>query len=101
MSDDFFSVLFEFLRMHRPSSILALVEIKVHSSAVQIILEKTQFNCIIVAEANGFSRDIWVLWNDTNLKFEILSVYDEIITLAIKMVIWSLRSFWLFMLHQR
>ncbi|KAI5672660.1 hypothetical protein M9H77_13024 [Catharanthus roseus] len=82
-SNDFFSVLFDLLCMHKPS-ILILVDKKVHSSATHIIVHKSHFNKFIVIEAHGFSGGIWVFWNDALLNLEVLSIHDKIITTAIK-----------------
>lgn len=58
-SNDFLSVLFDFLYIHR-SSLLVFVETKVHSSATQIIVQETYFNKVLAVEVNGCLGGIWV-----------------------------------------
>lgn len=63
---------------------LVFVETKVQSTADSIILQKTYLNRIYVAEACGFSGGIWLLWDDTLLDLEVISINDQIITMAVK-----------------
>lgn len=58
-SNDFFSVLFDFLRIHKPV-ILVLVETKVHSSAANVSVQNSHFNKVVTVEDISFSDGIWV-----------------------------------------
>lgn len=82
-SNDFLYVLFELLRLHKPV-ILVLVETKVHSLSASVILQKSHLNKVVAIEAIGFSGGIWVFWGDAFLDLEVLSVCDQIVTMAVK-----------------
>lgn len=32
----------------------------------------------------GFSSCIWVLWDDSKIDIEVLSIYEQVITIAVK-----------------
>lgn len=53
----FFSILFDFLPMNRPS-ILVLVGTKVQSSTAHVIIQKSLFPKVIATETNSFSEGI-------------------------------------------
>lgn len=63
------------VRSHNPD-ILILEETRVSSKFFDKITVKTHFNASLVAKANRFSGDIWILWDQSNLKLELMSLDD-------------------------
>lgn len=82
-SRGFLKILLHLIKQFSPS-IIILVETSVLSSYVHPILDKYVFNEFVVAEACGFAGGTWVLWNDSVMQVEQLTIDDQVINLVVK-----------------
>lgn len=64
--------------------ILILVETRTSSSFIGNILSRTHFNDSIVSEAAGFADGIWILWDNTQLNLEMISIDDQFINVLVR-----------------
>lgn len=60
-------------------NILILLEPGIHSNFIVNILAKTCFTDFIVAEANGYSGGIWVIWNAHKLHVDPVSTDEQVV----------------------
>lgn len=63
--------------------ILIFEEPRCTSEVIAQIMKKTHFNEYFVSEAIGFSCGIWILWENTNISLECLSVDEQIINVSV------------------
>lgn len=61
------------VRSHKPH-ILILAETKISSNFILNIYTKTHFNDCLVSEVIGFYGGIWILWDNTKLRIDIMSL---------------------------
>lgn len=81
-SDNFIVNLVDLSRMHDPCVVI-LVELKVSSIAARSFIRWSRLNQVLVAEAQVFSRGIWVLWDDQRIHVEKLAIHNQIITVVV------------------
>lgn len=70
------------LQQHNPN-ILILVETRVHSNFIDRIRRRTNFSNYIVSEAIGFSRGIWILWDNSKFQLELVFLDEQIINVLV------------------
>lgn len=88
------SHLFLLIKSHHPC-ILILVETCVDSSYVDRIVAKSNMTHSMVAEAQGFSKGIWILWNSNCIQIKPVAIDNQIITVVVcnnKSKLWLLST---------
>ncbi|KAL8140634.1 hypothetical protein V2J09_006655 [Rumex salicifolius] len=64
---------------HNHIDILALLETHVFGTPVNEVCLGFQFNHCVRVEAVGFSGGIWMLWNDSRFKLQVIAIHDNFI----------------------
>jgi len=79
---EFLPILREHILQHKPR-ILALVETRTSGARAQAICDRIGFNKCIRMEAQGFQGEIWVLWNDEELRVDLVTMREQYVTVEI------------------
>lgn len=74
--------LFLLLRKHCPD-ILILLETRFSSATLESILPKSRMDSFVVSEAVGFVGGIWVLWNSSVVRLDLVATEDQVLTLFV------------------
>lgn len=68
--------------VYKPN-ILILVEMRVHNDRARKFLDNLHFVNLIAIEAYEFMGGIWIFWDNSVQKLEILSYHEQYITVAV------------------
>lgn len=71
------------LKLHKPTMV-AILEPKVHSDKARRIIERSHLMDMVVVEAVGFARGIWLLWDKSYLTVELISTNDQVLNVGVK-----------------
>ncbi|KAK7255931.1 hypothetical protein RIF29_29359 [Crotalaria pallida] len=79
-----FGRFFRDMKMIQKSDVVLLQEPRCSGLKARITIKKLGFHNSMISEANGFSRGIWILWNNPDIKIQAMCIEQQILHVSIQ-----------------